>query len=221
MLVPWQTHIDTVITEVFTELTALVSTRPAVAAATPHPDAQPPANANVGAVPTDGVPVIATNGTPPMDTPIATPTYGTWTVHGTATTSPAKASGPSPPVCKMAADTLGRPSPAMYDVVVQCLVHSHSRLQPLVALLLRNDSLMDITTSRSALYTELARLLRGLARDGRLCGVVDTGCPVRTALRDVAGKDGADARGGRKRKAASALGVYVWVCVVLRVSVSV
>ena len=93
-----------------------------------------------------------------------------------------------------------------------------STLVALLSSLLRNDSLMDITGNRPALYLELAGVVEALALEPAFCGVLDGACQIKAAVKalntsadkapntpDMAGKGKGQTRGRRGKRPAAEL----------------
>mmetsp|Transcript_19935 Transcript_19935/g.59612 ORF Transcript_19935/g.59612 Transcript_19935/m.59612 type:complete len:636 (-) Transcript_19935:63-1970(-) len=90
-------------------------------------------------------------------------------------------------------------SPPEHHLAVQHALHTSS-LSAVLAIILRNDSLLDITSSRAGLYTVAADVVTALAARPQMIGILEDGCPVREAI--MAASD--DLVSGSKRKADAA-----------------
>ena len=74
-----------------------------------------------------------------------------------------------------------------------------STLVALLSSLLRNDSLMDITGNRPALYLELAGVVEALALEPAFCGVLDGACQIKAAIKALNSSGTATAGKGQTR----------------------
>jgi len=92
-------------------------------------------------------------------------------------------------------------SKTQHAMVLQYIVHT-SQLEALLVLLLRNDSLMDLTSTRAELYSTLANVILCLAADPLLCGLLDEGCPIKQAIGHL---EGQESKSGDKRKASASI----------------